>query len=78
MTSLSLKLDDKILEDTNEILQSLKQSRNAYINAAIAHYNALNRRAQIAAQLAKESSLVKASSMEILGEMETLENDYEY
>ncbi|TAE35688.1 MAG: hypothetical protein EAZ70_12580 [Runella slithyformis] len=78
MINLSLKLDEKILEETELVLLNLKQSRNSYINEAVAYYNQLKKRAQIATQLATESNLVRTSSMEVLAEMENLEKDYEY
>lgn len=72
MVSISLKLDEKILEETEQMLRNSQQSRNANINEAVAHYNQLKKRAQIATQLATESALVRASSTEVLSEMENL------
>lgn len=78
MVNLSLKVEENTFRETETLLKDLKQSRNAYINEAIVYYNQIKKRAKIAEQLAKESALVKASSMEVLREMEALENDYDY
>ena len=78
MTAISLKIEDSLLSDTQKIVVQIKQSRNSYINEAIRHYNQLQLRNRLAAQLAIESKLVQTSSAEVLSEMEQLENDYEY
>jgi metal-responsive CopG/Arc/MetJ family transcriptional regulator len=78
MTSISLKIDDQILTEADSIWKGVHKSRNNYFNEAIAYYNSIKRKELLAKQLAKESKLVKLSSMEVLGEMEKLEGDYEY
>lgn len=78
MISISLKLDESILSETDELVKLVRQSRNSYINQAIAHYNQIQKRAKLAEQLARESALVRPSSEEVLKEMESLENDYDY
>ncbi|MCY7349375.1 MAG: hypothetical protein LH606_01735 [Cytophagaceae bacterium] len=78
MVSVSLKIDEAILSQTNELVKFTRQSRNSYFNEAIAHYNQLQKRAKLAEQLKREAALVRASSEEVLKEMEALENDYDY
>lgn len=78
MISVSLKLEDGIFQEAEKIVKVLRKSRNAYINEAVAYYNLLQKRVQLSEQLAKESALVRESSLEVLGEMESLENDYDY
>jgi len=39
MKNISLKMDDQIFGETEEILARIKKSRNRYINEAIDYYN---------------------------------------
>jgi len=75
MKSISLKLQDQILEDAEKILGQLKTSRNKYINEAVEFYNNYQKRILIAEQLAKESAMVADDSMEVLKEFEALEDE---
>ena len=70
MKSLSLKLDDDIFEEAEEITIKLKLARNRYINEAISAYNLYNKRRLLKNQLTKESKLTVQDSMEILHEFE--------
>jgi len=72
MKTLSLKLDDKIFEEAEEITSKLKLARNRYINEAVGIYNLFNKRRLLKKQLAKESKLTSKDSMEILHEFEKL------
>jgi predicted transcriptional regulator len=76
MKTLSLKLDDNVYSDTEEILSKLKKPRNRYINEAIEYYNAVKKKELIAKQLAFESKLVSEESMKVLKEFEEMD-DYE-
>ncbi len=78
MKNLSLKLDEEIFTETEKITDMLKIPRNRYINAALDFYNAHNARLLLKKNLAKESILVRANSIEALKEMELLEDDIEY
>ncbi|MFN0176171.1 MAG: hypothetical protein ACKVU0_16105 [Saprospiraceae bacterium] len=75
MTNLSLKLQDGIYVETEAILSRLKKSRNAYINEALAYYNAVIKRQLLAAELENEIKLAAESSQEILREMEQIEDE---
>jgi hypothetical protein len=75
MKTLSLKLDDNIFNDTEEVLTKVKKSRNRYINEAVDYYNRINRRTLIARKLARESRLVKKESLAVLAEFETLQDE---
>lgn len=70
MKSLSLKLDDDIFEEAEEMTIKLKLARNRYINEAISAYNLYNKRRLLKSQLTKESKLTVQDSMEILHEFE--------
>ncbi len=72
MKTLSLKLDDKIFDEAEEITSKLKLARNRYINEAVSIYNLYNRRRLLKKQLMKESKLTSKDSMDILHEFEKL------
>ncbi len=72
MKTLSLKLDDKIFDEAEEITAQLKLARNRYINEAVNIYNLFNRRRLLKKQLTKESKLTAEDSMDILREFEKL------
>jgi len=75
MKTLSLKLDDNIFEETEDVLIKLKKSRNRYINEAVDYYNRINRRNLISKKLSRESKLVKRESLAVLAEFETLQDE---
>jgi predicted transcriptional regulator len=75
MKTLSLKLDDNIYDETEDMLTKIKKSRNRYINEAVDYYNRINRRNLIARKLAKESRLVKKESLAVLSEFESLQDE---
>lgn len=75
MKSISLKLGEQILSETELLLVDLKTSRNKYINDAIDFYNQYQKRKLIEKQIAKESKLVSKDSLTILHEFENLDNE---
>jgi len=72
MKTLSLKLDEKIYNETEEIVTKMKLARNRYINEAVNLYNTYNKRKLLKAKLVKESKLTMPDSMTILLEFEKL------
>ena len=72
MKSLSLKLDDKVFEETEEMTLVLNLARNRYINDALRMYNLFNKRQLLKKKLAKESKLTSMDSRQILSEFEKL------
>ena len=72
MKSLSLKLDDKVFEETEEMTVALNLARNMYINEAIDMYNLFNKRKLLKKKLAVESKLTSKDSRIILEEFEKL------
>ena len=72
MKTISLKLDDKIFDEAEQIASVLKLDRNRYINEAVKMYNLYNKRKCLQKQLAKESALTFHNSMEILHEFEQI------
>ncbi|MBI4589787.1 MAG: hypothetical protein HY725_13195 [Candidatus Rokubacteria bacterium] len=72
---LSLKLQDRVFEETEEILRRSRKARNAYFNEAINLYNKVWKRKLLKQKLAKESALVAADSLEVLEAFERLEDE---
>ena len=68
MKTLSLKLDDHVFEETEEVVAELNLARNRYINGALTLYNQFNKRRSLKKKLSKESRLVQQSSAEVLAE----------
>ena len=75
MKTLSLKLDDNIFDETEDVLSKLKKSRNRYINEAVDYYNRINRRNLISKILTRESKIVKRESLAVLAEFETMQDE---
>jgi len=75
MKTLSLKLDEAVFNETEQVLHHVKKSRNRYINEALEFYNKFQKRKFIAAKLEKESELLKDESLLVLHEFEAF--DYE-
>ena len=70
MKTISLKLDDEIFLEVEEITRALKVSRNRYISEAVSIYNQVHKRRLLKTQLEKESALTSKDSMGILNEFE--------
>jgi len=76
MKTLSLKLDDVVFEETEQLLEKIKKPRNRYINEALQYYNRLQKRKIIANMLVQESKLISEESMNVLNEFGNLD-DYD-
>ncbi|EOZ97216.1 hypothetical protein A33Q_1755 [Indibacter alkaliphilus LW1] len=74
MKNLSLKLDDDIFQETEELIFKLEKSRNRYVNEALAYYNKIQKRKFLEKVLAVESKLVSMESMQVLSEFEQIED----
>jgi metal-responsive CopG/Arc/MetJ family transcriptional regulator len=74
---ISVKIDEKVLEDTDSMVKKLGISRNKYVNEAIAEYTKTKKRADLEEQIRKEIGLIRESSLVVLKEFEALEDDYE-
>ena len=75
MKTISLKMDEMIFKETEEILLAYKKPRNSYINEALYYYNRIHKRTFLENLLREESQAVTVSSLEVLKEFESL--DYE-
>ena len=65
MKTLSLKLDDSIFSETEELLNLVKIPRNRYINDALLHYNKYQKKTFLDKKLENESVLVREESVRI-------------
>lgn len=77
MKTISLKIDDLIFQETENILAKSKKPRNRYINEAIDYYNKYQKRLNLEKKLVNESSLVAEVSKIILNEFESIAYNYE-
>jgi len=75
MKTLSLKLDDSVFSDTEQVVSQIKKSRNRYINEALNFYNKVQKRRILASKLERESNLVKEESLKVLHEFEIIDYD---
>jgi len=77
MKTLSLKLDDLVYQETEQLLQKIKKPRNRYINEALIFYNSIQKKKIIAKILEAESLMVSEESLKVLTEFEKFdENDH--
>jgi len=74
MKTISLKIDDIVFVETEEILSQIKKPRNRYINEAIESYNRIQKRTLMEERLKYESALVKKESLNVLKEFEEVDN----
>lgn len=77
MKTLSLKLDESLFEQTEQILSTIGMPRNRYINEALEWYNRLQNRTLLENRLRIESQAVQEESLAVLEEFETLHDDGE-
>lgn len=75
MKTISLKIDDAIFQDTENIIKTKKKARNRYINEALDFYNKTQKREMLREELRKSSLLVREDNLEVLKEFEALEDD---
>jgi hypothetical protein len=72
MKTLSLKLNQSVFEETEDILKEKGIPRNRYINEALDFYNRYHKRKKLAQAFAKASKLVRDSSLEVNAEFDRL------
>ena len=75
MKTISLKIDDAIFQDTENIIKTKKKARNRYINEALDFYNKTQKREMLREEFRKSSLLVREDNLEVLKEFEALEDD---
>ncbi|GAB1463456.1 ribbon-helix-helix domain-containing protein [Pedobacter sp.] len=72
MKTLSLKLDDDIFTETEEITERLKMARNRYINEALRAFNEYQKRKALKNKLLQESRGAYGNSLAVLEEFERI------
>jgi hypothetical protein len=73
MKSISLKIDDSIFCETEEILSKISMPRNRYINEALDYYNKVHKRKLLEKRLKVQSELVSRESMKVLKDFEDID-----
>lgn len=73
MKTLSLKLDNHVYQETEELLGKIKKPRNRYINEALRYYNRIQKKKIMEKLLEAESKMVSDESMKVLSEFEKSE-----
>lgn len=71
---LSLKLQEETFKEMEKIAKRLGRARNAYINDAIAHFNRIQERRELAEILARDCARARDESMKVLAEFEALDD----
>lgn len=75
MKTISLKLDDDIFEQTENIVKQQKKPRSRYINEALAYFNKMKEREILREKLRISSLLVREDNLEVLREFEALQDE---
>ncbi|AIL13829.1 hypothetical protein IM40_10665 (plasmid) [Candidatus Paracaedimonas acanthamoebae] len=75
MSTVTLRLPDKLLEEANMRAQILHLTRNEYIKKALEHMNDKIRNLEKRKRLMDASKRVRQESMKINAEFEKIEND---
>ncbi len=73
MKTVSLKIDDSIFRETEQLLTNIRIPRNRYINDAIEYYNKVQKRQILEKKIKAESDLVKNESINILKDFENID-----
>lgn len=75
MKSILLKIDEKLLEETETHVRELQTSRNSYIKQALERYNKFLERKKLEKQFAYESYMVREESVSISKEFDSTTDD---
>jgi len=73
--AISLKVNDAIFKETEELVSKMHVPRNSYINQAINYYNRLVKRSLLKKQYSKESGIVRNSSLAVNAEFSAIEDE---
>lgn len=71
---LSLKMDERIFEDTENVLKKIRLPRNAYINRAVEFYNRVQSRLLAKKRLKQDVELLKTDTQEFIDNFEFLDD----
>lgn len=75
MKSILLKIDDKLLDETEVHVRELKTSRNSYIRQALEKYNQMLERSNLEKQFAYESQMIREGSAAVNDEFTNTSGD---
>lgn len=73
--AISLKINDKLFREAENLIHKTHVPRNSYINEAIKYYNRLVKRKLLKLLYRKESSLVGAHSLAINKDFQEIEDE---
>lgn len=73
--AISLKLNDSVFQEAENIVKSMHIPRNSYINQAIKYYNYLIKRKMLKRQYIKESAIVGKHSLKINEEFQGIDDE---
>lgn len=71
---LSLKMDERIFEETENVLKKISLPRNAYINRAVEFYNRVQGRLLAKKRLKRDVELLKADTQKFIENFELLDD----
>jgi hypothetical protein len=72
--ALSLKLEDRIFQETESVIRKIRMPRNAYINRAVDFYNRCQKRRLIKRKIQKDVQMLKAETGDFIKSFELLED----
>lgn len=72
--ALSLKMEDQIFKETEQVLHKIRVPRNAYINQAVHFYNRWQKRLLTKKKFQKDVKLLKQDTLDAIREFELLED----
>ncbi len=72
--ALSLKLDDRLVAETESVVRKVRVPRNAYINRAVDFYNRCQKRRLLKKTLKRDVALLKDQTRDFLRDFELLED----
>ena len=72
---LSIKIDDKLLQEVERHVRKSRMTRNAYINQAIRLMNRFQVRRELRGQLTRESAAVSQNSLKVLRDFEPFQDE---
>ena len=73
--AISLKINDDIFKETEDLVTKMHVPRNSYINHAINYYNRMVKRNLLKKQYLKESTMVRHSSLAVNAEFAQLDDE---
>lgn len=73
--AISLKLNENIFKEAENIVKSMRIPRNSYINQAIKYYNYLIKRKMLRKQYIQESAITAKHSLKLNEEFQRIDDE---